>query len=232
MKDILFKDYNKYANFYDIFNKYRSYELESKFILDTIKNRKEILDIGCGTGKHMNILENLGYMVEGVDISPNMIKVAKTRVKGNIYNQNVLDLKLEEKYKAIIVMKSVLNHLNSYVQFEIALKNMLNVLEKNGIIIIDLDNKKINGTYEDKVDDNKRIITSKYDKKERIQYRKYSFFIGAKEFEFEHKYFIYDSKKLEEILDKFNIRYVFLTNYSRQLFSERQNRLHIIIRKL
>lgn len=232
MKDLLFKDYNKYANFYDIFNKYRSYELESKFILDTIKNRKRVLDIGCGTGKHMNVLENLGYIVNGVDISPNMIKVAKTRVKGNIYNKNVLNLKLDEKYNAIILMKSVLNHLNSYDEFEKSIKNILSHLEKNGIAIIDLDNKKLNNIYEDKVDDNKRLIISKYDKESRIQYRKYSFFIGAKEFEFEHKYFIYDSRKLEEILNQFNIKYVFLTNYSRQLFSERQNRLHIIIRKL
>ena len=62
MIDELFKDYYKYSDFYDIFNKYRNYEREMRFLFRMIKDKKRVLDLECGTGTHMNILENVGYM--------------------------------------------------------------------------------------------------------------------------------------------------------------------------
>lgn len=232
MKGILYKDYYLYANFYDIFNKYRNYDFEGKYLLDMLQNRKRVLDVGCGTGTHLDILKNLGYVVEGIDISPKMLAVAKTKVKCPLHKANVLDFKLDEKFSAIICMRSVLNHLESYDEFKTAIKNMLLNLENGGMIIIDLDNKRVNGTIEDKVDGNRRILELKYDNEKEIQYRKISFFIGTKKFEMEHRYLIYNPKKIEKILDEFDIKYVMLTNYSKQRFSNEYRRMQIIIKKL
>ena len=73
MIEDLYKDYDKYSDFYDIFNKYRNYNRETRFILNFTKNKKYLLDLGCGTGTHLNILENLGYKVIGLDKSKNMV---------------------------------------------------------------------------------------------------------------------------------------------------------------
>ena len=44
-----------------------------------------ILDMGCGTGTLSIILSNLGYKVTGIDLSPNMINIAKQKaLQGNI----------------------------------------------------------------------------------------------------------------------------------------------------
>ena len=40
MIDELFKDYYKYSDFYDIFNKYRNYEREMRFLFRMIKDKK------------------------------------------------------------------------------------------------------------------------------------------------------------------------------------------------
>lgn len=231
MKALLYRDYDSYASFYDIFTKYRKINTEGKFILNIIKNRKRVLDVGCGSGKHVSILENLGYEVTGIDKSKRMVEVSKANTRSDIYNMDVLDLNFEEKFNAIICIKSVLNHLKSYEEFELAIKNMINCLEKDGIIIIDLDNKRINGVYNDKVDGNRRTIESTYNEKKEIQQRKFTYYIGARKFEFLHEYIIYNPKKIEEILNKLNIKYVFLTNYSMQHFDIHQKRLQIIIRK-
>ncbi len=232
MKALLYRDYDSYASFYDIFTKYRNINTEVKFILDIIKTRKRVLDVGCGSGKHVNILENLGYEVVGIDSSKRMVEVSKANTKSNIYNMNVLDLSFDEKFDAIICMKSVLNHLKNYEELEVAIKNMINYLEKDGIIIIDLDNKRINGTYNDKVDGNRRIIESNYNETKEIQKRKFTYHIGARKFEFLHEYIIYNPKEIEKILNKLNVKYIFLTNYSKQGFDIRQKRLQIIIRKM
>lgn len=232
MSGILYKDYKIDANFYDIFNKDRNYSIEMKFLLNMLKGRRKVLDVGCGTGIHLNVLENLGYIVEGIDISPKMMAVAKTRVNGNIYKANLLDFKLGEKYSAIISMYHVFNHLKSYDEFELGIKNLLNHTEKGGIIILDLDNRRQTGVIEDKVDGNRRIIECVYNRDTEIQKRKITIYIGARKFMTEHEYLIYDPRKIETILKKFDVKYAMVTNYCRQRFSINDKLLHIVIRKV
>ena len=232
MNDILYKDYKKYADFYDIFNKHRYYNIESKYLLEMLQTRRRVLDVGCGTGTHFNILENLGYIVEGIDINPKMIAVARTKVKGNIYEADLLTYKTEEVYDAIIAMKDVFNHLSSYEEFEKGILNLLNLLKSKGMIIIDIDNRRQTGIKKDNIDGVRRIQECKYDSDTEIQTRKITYYIGTKKFETIHKYLIYNPKKLKKILDKMNISYVFLTNYSKQKFSNRQKRMQILIKKL
>ena len=231
MSEELYKDYYKYSDFYDIFNKYRNYKREIRFILNMTKNKKWLLDIGCGTGTHLNALENLGYKITGIDKSEYMVNLSKEKVKSNIYQMDILDYKLDEKYDAIIAMHSVFNHLKSYEEFEQAFSNSLDHLNKKGIMIIDLDNRRSNDDVYDKVDSNKRHLECFYSDKYNMQIRTTTFRIGLKDFIFEHEYFIYDIKKLEDIFKKYDITYTYLTNYSYQKALKTSNRIHIIIKK-
>ena len=231
MLDDLYNDYYKYSDFYDIFNKYRNYNREMRFVLKVTKNKKYILDVGCGTGTHISILENLGYKVNGMDKSENMVNLSKDKTKSNIYKMDLLDFKLDEKYDAIISMHSVFNHLKGYDEFNKALSNLLDHLNDKGIIIIDLDNRRTNTDVDDLVDGNKRHLECLYSDKYNIQIRTITFKIGLKEFIFEHEYFIYDIYKLKKILDNYNVTYTFLTNYSYQKANKNSNRIHLVIRK-
>lgn len=47
------------------------------------KKFKTILDIGCGTGRHLIPLVKLGFNVVGIDFSKEMIKIAKNKIKEN-----------------------------------------------------------------------------------------------------------------------------------------------------
>jgi SAM-dependent methyltransferase len=75
-----------YAHLYDRFHASKNYELEAKKLLDFIQsiNRDyevtSILDMGCGTGAHLEAFANLGKQVAGYDISESMIQVARDRV--------------------------------------------------------------------------------------------------------------------------------------------------------
>jgi SAM-dependent methyltransferase len=81
-----------YSSIYDelflnkLKNEFEIYNIE----LNTIKEPKQkslikkedirFLDIGCGTGKHLEILLKKGYKCDGVDLSPSMLKVAKKNI--------------------------------------------------------------------------------------------------------------------------------------------------------
>jgi SAM-dependent methyltransferase len=69
-----------YAKVYDelVFNKIKNdYELGT--IVDSTKptDTSIILDVGCGTGHHVNSLADKGYKVVGIDLSESMIKKAQ-----------------------------------------------------------------------------------------------------------------------------------------------------------
>ena len=57
-------EYKEMAKYYDLFYSNKSYEKEVLFLKNLIGNKKTILDVGCGTGIHMNLLEKYGYQVD------------------------------------------------------------------------------------------------------------------------------------------------------------------------
>ena len=58
--------------------------MKRKVILDFIRRLpcREFLEVGCGGGDLLALLERLGYRGIGIDISPEAITVARGRVKG------------------------------------------------------------------------------------------------------------------------------------------------------
>ena len=84
-----------YSEIYDdlvydeVKNDFEVGELE-RLIKPTRKSR--ILDIGSGTGHHVNLMKKLGAHSEGVDISPSMVKIAQKKYKDCKFKQgNALD---------------------------------------------------------------------------------------------------------------------------------------------
>ena len=76
-------NFTNYAYFYDYFNIGKDYRQEIYYINDLIKKfnptTQTVLDIGCGTGLHDIELAKLKYDVTGLDISNEMIYIAKSR---------------------------------------------------------------------------------------------------------------------------------------------------------
>ena len=50
-----------------------------------------ILDIGCAQGRDMAIFENKGYQVSGLEITPELVAIARSRVKGDILLEDIVD---------------------------------------------------------------------------------------------------------------------------------------------
>ena len=149
------KRFNKdYVKYYDLFNKDKNYTKEVDFLEQVFnkfsnKNKiKKILDLGCGTGLHTKELIKRGYEVVGLDLSKEMIEIAKQRNPStNFYvsdmsNFNIYDKENSgnEKFDAIICMFSVLGYLTENSQLENFFKSCKNHLKENGLLILDVWN--------------------------------------------------------------------------------------------
>ena len=109
-----------YSRYYDLIYQSKDYSSEVEYVDTLIKNEpikiKTILDLGCGTGRHDELLINKGYVVHGVDISEEMLKVAETRRK-NIENDlffsqsDITKLELNEKFDAVISLFHVMSYI-------------------------------------------------------------------------------------------------------------------------
>ncbi len=78
--------FSQYANFYDHLYQDKDYHAETTFVEQLIHRHspgaRSILDLGCGTARHAVEFAQRGYSVDGVDLSPQMVKLAQTRLQG------------------------------------------------------------------------------------------------------------------------------------------------------
>lgn len=200
-------------------------------MLKIIKDKKNVLDAGCGTGNHMLILEKSNYDVDGFDISEEMINISKTKVVGNVYKGNVLNYTSEKKYDAVISMFAVFNHLKNNLEFEQGINNLYKLLNDNGVLIIDLHNGRESSSKIDEVDKIKRIMEWKYDPINMIEHTSIKYIINDKVYNAYHNFKIFFIEEINNILVKNNYKYKLYENYSDILASNKSKNIQIVIYK-
>ena len=121
------------------------FQKEIVYLNKNIKPNSKILDIGCGFGRHIEIIADFSKEVIGIDDNPNMIKKAKDRLSNfknvKLFLQNAQKLDFEDNYFDYVICLT-----NTFGDFpelkEKALKEMKRVCKKDGKIIISVYNDK------------------------------------------------------------------------------------------
>ena len=179
----------------------------------------------------MSILENIDHICDGIDLNKEMLDIARNKVKGNLYLNNLLDFKLNKKYDAIISMFAVFNHLNNYEELETGIKNLYNHLNDDGILIIDLHNGISSGEKENTYDNYKRIMKWNFDINTFKKTTEITYDIDGIEYKDKHEFIIYEIAKLKEMLNKLNMKYKLFENYTFDEATDESKNIHIIIYK-
>ena len=94
--------YSGFAEVYDLFMDNVPYEKWSRYLIEVLKQYQItdglILDLGCGTGKMTRLLAQAGYDMIGVDISEEMLGIARMQEaedSGILYlNQDMREFEL------------------------------------------------------------------------------------------------------------------------------------------
>ncbi len=115
--------FQDYAYYYNLFYGDKDYEKEALVINDFIEKytrsnvKREILNIGCGTGRHDIELHKLGYKIHGIDLSAGMIRIAKDNaldVDGFWYEvQDARNFRVMKQYDIIISLFHVMSYQNT-----------------------------------------------------------------------------------------------------------------------
>ncbi|MBU1167255.1 methyltransferase domain-containing protein [Patescibacteria group bacterium] len=87
------KEYDEWARGFDMSNEYRQFK---EYL---VKDSGKILDVGCGSGRDARALFDMGYDVVGIDLSDNMLKLAKLKAPAaKFIRMDFRDLFLENDY--------------------------------------------------------------------------------------------------------------------------------------
>src|SRR5262245_59204052 len=106
-----------------------------------IRPGAEVLDAGCGTGRYAIELARRGYVVQGIDLSPDLIQVA-TRAIGDSTGRasfTVGDIAhLPAARYASILCRGVLNDVTDDAGRDAVFAAFSETLQSNGVLILDV----------------------------------------------------------------------------------------------
>ena len=205
---VIILEYKEFAKYYDRFYQNKDYQKEVEFLLNFINKKDQIIDIGCGTGIHASLLSNKGYDINGLDLSKEMLEMARTRLNSDLYLQNILDININKKYDVIISMFAVINHLKNTDELEKCLLNLKNILNKEGKIIIDLHNPQSSGNKTDSYDNMTRTMKWNYDKDKKIEESEIIFNIDNKQYIDSHTFRIFTIDEVKECCEKVGLKVI------------------------
>ena len=153
---------------------------------------KTLLDIACGTGKHVEILQN-HYQVQGLDINLNLLKIARQRCPEVPFHQkNMTAFDLGQKFDVITCLFCSIAYVKTIKNAEMALACMARHLQPGGIIIIEPwvnpENCWVNKVNADIVDkpELKIVRMHTYKVENQVSVFDYNYLVGTPE---EVKYF-------------------------------------------
>lgn len=122
---------------------------DEKYLEKNISANSKVLDLGCGTGRHLLQFGNKTEMT-GIDISPRMIEIANdTLEKNNIKVKtisgdmlNVNNLFKNETFDTIIMMYHTFGSIVPRKNRILLLNGIKSILKKNGSLILHVHNRK------------------------------------------------------------------------------------------
>ncbi len=134
--------------YYHVLYKDRDFQEAEAFInaLSKFMNlppHSSILDLACGKGRHALQLNQLGYIVKGVDLSSNSIEEAQKKSNATLTFE-VADMRypLSEKFDAIYNLFTSFGYFNSTNENLKVLNAISKMLHSHGKFVIDFMNSK------------------------------------------------------------------------------------------
>jgi SAM-dependent methyltransferase len=129
------------ARIYDaIYASIRDYPQEAAELDRLIQERRPgartLLDVACGTGAHLEHLT--GYELEGLDLDPEMLAVAKERLLAAKFHEgDMADFDLGKRFDAVVCMFSSIGYVKTEERLRSAAAAFARHLEPGGVLVVE-----------------------------------------------------------------------------------------------
>src|SRR5947207_13954595 len=107
------------AEFYDlIYSTFKDYSAEVAQIASMLRRVnprcQTVLDVACGTGEHARRLAADGFVVDGLDLDPAFVRIAREKnPAGRFVEADMSDFHLAQRYDAVLCLFSSIGYLRT-----------------------------------------------------------------------------------------------------------------------
>ena len=134
--------FGKSAQFYDALYAGKDYAQAASrlqtLILERLPRAATLLDVGCGTGRHLEYLREQYRLVEGVDLNPELLTIASSRLPGvALHCGDMASVDLGKKFDVVICLFSAIAYVESGERMRQSIEAMSRHLEPNGLLIVE-----------------------------------------------------------------------------------------------
>lgn len=140
--------YQDFAQLYDALTEDVNYSsiaeyIERIFKKHSVKPPKLLLELACGTGTITNLLSKKGYDMIGLDLSEEMLNVAREKCDDSVLllNQDMTEFELYGTVDAILCLLDSVNYITDKDKLQRMFDLAHNYLEYGGLLIFDINSK-------------------------------------------------------------------------------------------
>jgi 2-polyprenyl-3-methyl-5-hydroxy-6-metoxy-1,4-benzoquinol methylase len=211
MKD---KSYKYLSQVYDVLYK-ELHRLTIKSLNDyfgsiVVKNKK-LLDIGCGTGTFLLEMVKNGWTGTGIDLSPEMIELAKLKAEKqklfcDFLVQDMRETQFQKRFDLITCNFDAINYILLKKDMTKVFNNTYAILNKNGHFIFDIitsyQGRKFSGKFNMKFDTFEVIMSPAYNEATKIKTIELALNFKGKTYKEKHVQRCYEVAEISQLLEK------------------------------
>jgi SAM-dependent methyltransferase len=140
------KVFDAYAAYYDLLYRDKDYARETAYVLGLLTEHGvrggELLELGCGTGRHAGHFAEAGFRIHGVDLSAPMVEKAAERFAGVPVGHrfevgDVRTLRLERSFDAVVSLFHVFSYQSTNDDLDRAFCTASHHLRPGGAFVFD-----------------------------------------------------------------------------------------------
>lgn len=131
------------AEYYDLlYATFKDYAAEAGRIAALVRQAspgcRTVLDVGCGTGEHARLLADRGFEVDGLDLSPAFLRIARAKhPAGRFFEADMGGFRLEGRYDVVLCLFSSIGYLTTIDRVTAALVCFRDHLSPGGVVVVE-----------------------------------------------------------------------------------------------
>jgi len=238
--------YSQLAVIYDRVMAHVNYKMWAQHINNLLQfsdiKVRNILDISCGTGKHIKFLTRKNRKISGADISISMLKAAQ---KNNNHSNTLFvanDVRQtafkSNGFDAIVMMYDSINYLLKEEEVMLLFDEIHRILKPGGIFIFDfVTEQALIDCYDDYYESNSwdglaYERRSWFSKKEKLQHNEFIFLFNGKSYKETHMQIVHDLNEWRSLVKKSKMQLSHeFSNFSLLEPDKYSERIHFVCKK-
>jgi len=131
--------FTKSARFYDAIYSFKDYAKECGQIVELAGSHAggTLLDVACGTGKHLEILRNT-FQCEGLDLDANLLAIARERLPDTpLHHADMTSFDLGRRFDVVTCLFSAIGYAETVERLNSTVRRFAAHLKPGGVVLFD-----------------------------------------------------------------------------------------------